>query len=108
MTEPGEQVLALWPGFLFESHARPVPGLENHFAFLAARRMSGKERERYHVLSLEDVRDMIKKRVVRVVVLSKYRDTGGQLEKLALKAGCRLMAGRYAPQSAAARIYARP
>ena len=31
-TRPGEQVLTSWPGYLFGTHARPVPGTENDFA----------------------------------------------------------------------------
>lgn len=31
-SRPGDRVLAFWPGYLYGSHAEPVPGFENDFA----------------------------------------------------------------------------
>jgi len=72
-TKDGEVVLALWPGFLFESHARPLPGLESDFAARALRdtHLSPDRARDYHILSAEGIVDAIKSHRTRLVVLGE-------------------------------------
>lgn len=50
-TRPGESVLSLWPGYLVESRARCLPGMESHVGLFIAPRLSPDALERYRILS---------------------------------------------------------
>jgi 4-amino-4-deoxy-L-arabinose transferase-like glycosyltransferase len=67
-TRPGEQVLASWPGYLYGSHAAPVPGMENDFAPHEAGALSLSEARDYRLATAGDVERMIRERRVRLVV----------------------------------------
>jgi hypothetical protein len=54
-TVPGDRVVATWPGYLFHSHARILPGLENNWAPDAAARLSESEARRYRLASAASV-----------------------------------------------------
>lgn len=54
-SNPGDIVIAYWPGHLLESHAMALPGLENHFGVSAASKLSTGDRVKYHVLSKREV-----------------------------------------------------
>ena len=75
-TEPGEPVLAWWPGYLVESHAAPVPGMENHFGQRVAARLSPEEEARYHILPPSGISSLIAARRVRLVVLGNQTPPG--------------------------------
>lgn len=49
--QPGEPVMSLWPGYVFQSKAEPYPGLENNSATYLAEDLSPSLRNRYHILS---------------------------------------------------------
>lgn len=72
LTEPGEHVLATWPGYMFGSHALPVPGMENYFAPNAADAVSVEEARRYRLATAADVERMIENREPRFVVLKLW------------------------------------
>jgi hypothetical protein len=67
-TQPGETVLAGWPGYLFGTHAEAVPGYTNQFAPAAAAKVSSREAARVHVLSEAELEALIVHRRVRLVV----------------------------------------
>ena len=67
-TQPGETVLAGWPGYLFGTHAEAVPGYTNQFAPVAAAKVSPREAARVHVISEPALEALIERRVPRVVV----------------------------------------
>jgi hypothetical protein len=69
IASPGEVVASFWPGYLFQTHAVPWPGLENDFVLTVADRMTAQQREQYHVLTLADIRSGLAEHVVRIVVL---------------------------------------
>ena len=69
ITSPGEVVASFWPGYLFQTHAVPWPGLENDFVLLVAEKMTPQQREQYHVMSLAEIENGLAARVPRVVVL---------------------------------------
>ncbi|MEN8184574.1 MAG: hypothetical protein ABFS46_18775 [Myxococcota bacterium] len=92
LVEPGEAVLAEWPGYLLESEGRSVPGFENHFAHIAARALPADERRRFHVLSKADLLSMVGERRVRVAVVGLWTPDvlGEALRPALLRAGYRL------------------
>jgi 4-amino-4-deoxy-L-arabinose transferase-like glycosyltransferase len=67
-TQPGETVLAGWPGYLFGTHAKAVSGYTNQFAPVAAAEVSPREARRVHVLSEPAIEALIRRRVPRLVV----------------------------------------
>jgi 4-amino-4-deoxy-L-arabinose transferase-like glycosyltransferase len=69
VTQPGTEVLALWPGYLLGSHAQPLPGTENHFGRGAAKQFTAAERIRFKVLSITDMEQVVKEKKVSVLVL---------------------------------------
>jgi hypothetical protein len=71
-TVPGEAVLSLWPGYLFESHATPVAGLENNAGTYMARVLTAAQQEKFHILSPESIIAEIGARTPRLVVLGNY------------------------------------
>jgi len=66
--KPGELVLSWWPGYLVESHARAVPGFENHFGVALAGQLTLAERGRYRLVSPEEAQVLFGRRGTRVVV----------------------------------------
>ena len=71
-SDPGEEVLTSWPGYLVGTDAVPVPGLENDFAPHDAGPITPEERERYHLASAEQVEQMIRERRTRLVVVKLW------------------------------------
>lgn len=71
LTVPDDTVLALWPGHLLGTQAKPFPGLENHFALKFARKtsFSAEERARYRLVSWEELHAAIAQRLVSAVVV---------------------------------------
>jgi 4-amino-4-deoxy-L-arabinose transferase-like glycosyltransferase len=67
-TQPGETVLAGWPGYLFGTHTNAVSGYTNQFAPAAAAKVSPREARRVHVLSEPAIEALIRRRVPRLVV----------------------------------------
>ena len=72
-TRPGEPVLALWPGFVYESHARPIPGVESDFAVQALRdtQLSTPHAHEYHMLTADEITAAIRSHQVKVIVISR-------------------------------------
>jgi hypothetical protein len=66
--EPGEPVLSWWPGYLVESHARAVPGFENHFGVALAGQLTPEERKRYRVASARETQALFGRDGTRVIV----------------------------------------
>ena len=67
--QPGERVLSLWPGYIFQSKAEPYAGLENNSGTFLAERLSPAQLVRYHVLSPRRILADIADRTPRLVVL---------------------------------------
>jgi hypothetical protein len=69
-------VLASWPGYLVESSARPWPGAENNFGFLAGDGIADpKMRRAVHLLSTADAIALVRDRKVPVLVLGNWSDS---------------------------------
>jgi hypothetical protein len=71
-TEPGEEVLSSWPGYLFGTDAAFVPGLENDFAPHDAEPLTPAEARRYHLLTDDRVEALIRARHTRLVVVKLW------------------------------------
>lgn len=71
LLDRGETAAALWPGYLYESAATSVPGLENQFAFTAAEGLNEDKARTFHVLSREHFVDDVRKQLYPLVVGQK-------------------------------------
>ena len=74
VTSPGDAVASFWPGYLFQSHAKPFPGFENDFGLLLAHRITAEQRARYHILSRDDIETDFASQLPAVVVLRDHID----------------------------------
>jgi hypothetical protein len=93
-TGPGERVLTSWPGYLFGTHARPVPGTENDFAAHAALELSPDEVDRYRLATGVKLESEIRERRPRVIVFKIWHQLPPKpvWDKLAESNGYRLVA----------------
>jgi hypothetical protein len=71
-TEPDDMVLALWPGYVFESGRRYLPGLENHFAVGVSEKLTLDEKIRYHIAGKELILKALDEQHPTVVVLGAW------------------------------------
>ena len=69
---PGERVLSLWPGYIFQSTAQPYSGLENNSGTSLAGRLSRAQQARYHMLPPSAFLADIAAREPRLVVLGNH------------------------------------
>jgi hypothetical protein len=72
-TDPDEVVLSLWPGFLFETHARPLPGLESDFVAKAVldTHLSPQRARDFHMLSPQGIVGAIRAHRTRFIVVGQ-------------------------------------
>jgi hypothetical protein len=70
VARPGEVVLSTWPGWLYETHARPLAGLESDFipGVVANSHLSAAKARQFHMLSNAAVAQTVRSRAVRVIV----------------------------------------
>ena len=73
VTHENEIVLAFWPGYVYESHARQLPGLESDFAPAAVdnNRLSPTRAAQYHMVSTREIAMAIRSHAVRIIVFGK-------------------------------------
>jgi hypothetical protein len=69
ITSPGESVMSFWPGYVFESKASPLSGLENNFGLFVSPALSPRHLSEYHIVSHEEINAELSAREPRVVVL---------------------------------------
>lgn len=87
---PGEVVASFWPGDIAETHASPLPGLENHFALTIADKLTPRQRIRYHIASLSDIEAnlalhsprvfVMRSQVVSAITLEDFQTFGRMFE----------------------------
>ena len=92
IASPGEVVASFWPGYIFQTHAVPWPGLENDFVLPVADKMTAQQKEQYHVLSLAEIETGLAVHVPRVVVLGNQNSLaekamGDNISGLAWRSG---------------------
>jgi 4-amino-4-deoxy-L-arabinose transferase-like glycosyltransferase len=92
--EHGEEVLALWPGYIFGTHAKVVPGLETRASLVAAAHSSAEEQARYRVVSVAVVAEMLRRHRTRIFVLGHHNIflKGTSWNQLAKRSGYRTVA----------------
>jgi hypothetical protein len=66
---PDERVMSLWPGYVFESHAAPFPGLENNTGRDRADAVSYYQLADYHILSQDQIDRELSRHNPRLVVV---------------------------------------
>lgn len=71
-TEPDDMVLALWPGYVFETGRRYLPGLENHFAVGVSEKLTIPEKIHYHIAGKELILKAFDEQHPTVVVLGAW------------------------------------
>lgn len=87
---PGERVLSLWPGYVFQSSAQPYPGLENNSATFMAERLKPSQQAMYHILSPPGIEAAIAAHAARVVVVGNQESMlveAGRFEQALLLSG---------------------
>ena len=103
--EPGREVVASWPGYLYGTGARPLRGLENAFAPHEAAAIPETDAVRFHVASAADVEAAIRRRRTELVVVRIWHE----LEPLPDFDGAARAAGyRLVDEIHGARIYDAP
>jgi hypothetical protein len=71
-TAPGERVLSAWPGYLYGTHAYALGDYTNHFAPVAAAKVSAASAREFHVVSERELERRIRSRQPRLVVYRNW------------------------------------
>jgi len=71
-TEPADQVLSFWSGYVFETERQYLPGMENHFALGVSEKLNLVELADYHVTGKEQLLRAIITRKPAIVVLGAW------------------------------------
>ena len=71
-SRPDEIVMSFWPGFVFESGRRYVPGLENHFVYRIMNKISANEQRRYHVASQDQIMSAVASGVPELLIIHPW------------------------------------
>jgi hypothetical protein len=79
VTSQGETVMALWSGYLYESHAVSMPGLENPFAVGVAPRVDESQLETLRLISPSQIQERIAAGGPRLVVVGNH--VGANLDR---------------------------
>lgn len=69
VTMPGEPVASFWPGDIFETHAVPIPGLENDSGLPIYSKLTVQQRQAFHILSPKEIEHGFAIHQPRVVVM---------------------------------------
>jgi len=90
MASPGEVVASFWPGYIFQTKAIPLSGLENDFLLPVSGKLTARQREQYHVLSLSEIESSFAAHTPRIVVLGNQNrlveEVMGQAAESSLRA----------------------
>jgi len=68
----GEPVLAFWPGYLLSSKASVLPKMENHSGIVISSKLDESQREKYRILSVAELADVIARREVRLIIFELW------------------------------------
>jgi hypothetical protein len=91
-THKGEVVMAFWPGYIYESDVRQIPGLENDFAPSAVfnTHLSAARAAEYHMLSTPEMFEAIRSHKVRLIIFGRGNANRGiRWRRFMLAAGYR-------------------
>jgi 4-amino-4-deoxy-L-arabinose transferase-like glycosyltransferase len=112
-TQPGEEVVSAWPGYVYGSGAVQVSGLENDFAPAIAGELSEEQARHYHLITARGVEEAIVSRRARVIVfkLWHYQTPRPDWEGSIKRAGYKLVYSARPGETVFAgevKVYARP
>ena len=90
----GEPVMSLWPGYLVQSKAQPLPGFENNTARELTRTISPERMSRYHIVSPSRIEAQIRAHIPRLVIVGNQESMNAEFdaasyEKMLLESGYR-------------------
>ncbi|MCP4571017.1 MAG: hypothetical protein GY838_01570 [bacterium] len=71
-SEQDDVVFSLWPGYVFESGRRFVPGMENHFAIGVSAGLGGADRTLFRIPNHRSVTAALKTRTPRMAVFGTW------------------------------------
>jgi len=71
-SDPGDMVLAFWPGYVFGSGREFFPGLENHFAVGVSEKLTPREKTRYRIAGRHQMASAFSVRQPRLVVIGGW------------------------------------
>jgi hypothetical protein len=69
---PGAEVLSSWPGYLYGTGGRPVPGTESDFAPHDAATLSAADARRYHLATAADVETIVRSGRAQLIVVKLW------------------------------------
>jgi hypothetical protein len=72
IASPGETVASFWPGYIFQTHTKPLRGLENDFSLPIAAAVNSGERAIYSIVSPDDLETDFAAHHPRVIVLRDH------------------------------------
>ena len=70
-SNPGDVVLSLFPGYVFESGRQYFPALEDQFTFRIMDKIGTEEAARYHIVSKGKILNAVSCGVAQVVVINR-------------------------------------
>jgi hypothetical protein len=73
---PGEKVLSFWPGYLFETNAAPVGGMENHVALSIADQLTPDQRLAFRIADRDTIQSGLVNHTPCLVVLGNQESMG--------------------------------
>lgn len=73
LSEPDDVVFSLWPGYVFESGRRFLPGWENHFAVGVSHRLDDAELARFRIPDHRSVTAAFARKTPRLAVFGTWR-----------------------------------
>jgi hypothetical protein len=77
---PNEVVASFWPGYIFQTHALPFPGLETDCGLAIAGKLTPEEMAQYHIVSWSQMGSSFASKAPRVVVVPNHqRYLGGEV-----------------------------
>lgn len=71
-SEPDDVVFSLWPGYVFGSGRRFLPGMENHFAIGVSAGLGGADRSRFRIPNHRSVTNALEMQGPRVAVFGTW------------------------------------
>ena len=73
LSEPGEPVISVWPGYLLESHASVFPGMENQFWVRVGHKLSDEDAAKYKIMTLRSLQEAVRSRKAKLVVIDLHK-----------------------------------
>ena len=77
---PGETVASFWAGYIFQTSANPLPGLEADYGLPVSEKLTPERRAKYHIVSPPEIEAGFAVHKPRVVVLRNQISSQGGVE----------------------------